>query len=150
MFKHNLHTIMYDNKYKKEAEQYKTLGAEYFDARDVVRKFMEQFEEKRFKPLVKDICDKIEEKLWEDLTCHLITDTESNLHTEITRIVEDVIRALLTGDKPTLNKYVFDGYSRGGKIRKELIKLIPKELQDARIKDLEIENKALKEQLNWR
>ena len=134
--------------FEKEAEQYPTLGVEYFAARSIATRFVKKFSEEDFKPLIDKFTDQFREALWGDITAWLLSDTESNLQSEIRFRIERVIECLLMGNMNYINQFVLPEYSTfGEQIREAVAKAVPKEVQDARIADLEKEVTRLKESL---
>ena len=130
-------------------EQHPALGPEYEGARNAAEAFMAKFEAEHFKPLVDQFADAFRDKLWSDLSDWLIGDTESNLQSEMRRMIEGTVNALLSGEQWALNRYVMSGYHDGEKIRKAVALHIEEEVAKARITDLEKEVTRLREQLEW-
>lgn len=139
----------FDEEFIKEAEGYDVLGPAYFDSRSVVNKFMQKFEIEQFKPLADKISEEIRDKIWNDLQDYLLSDTECNLKGELHRMVDKCVYEILNGSSWALKKYALDDRHDNEKVREVVAKLIPKELQDARIADLEKENERLQKDLNW-
>lgn len=133
-----------------EAAEWETLGPEYFGARKAATAFMEKFKADHFKPLVDEFTDQFRDKLWSDITDYLLSDTESNLHSEVARMVEGTIRALLTGEEWAMKRYPFCDYRDGEKIRKEIAAHSGDAIAQARIVDLEKEVARLREDLDLR
>ena len=137
--------------YDKQAEQYPTLGANYFAARDIAENFMKQFEADQFKPLLDKFVDQFRERVWDDFATFLMADTEGNLHIQIRQRVDRAIEALLTGNPNYISQFVMPEHgSFGEQIREAVARAIPVELQDRRIKDLEAENERLRKSLEYR
>jgi hypothetical protein len=136
-----------EQKYLDQAQGYDVLGPNYFAARDVAEKFMEKFEADHFKPLLKKAGDELYSQMQESLENYLLSDVESNIQGTIWRQIDDSVEALLSGQKWALEKYLLGTRYDHGKIREAVAKLVPAELQDARVKDLEEENKRLREQI---
>lgn len=136
--------------YEKQAEQYPNLGANYFASHDIAEKFMQQFEAEQFKPLLEKFVDQFRERVWDDFATFLMSDTEGNLHIQIRQRVDRAIESLLAGNPNYIAQFVMPEHSSfGEQIRKAVAKAIPVELQDRRIKDLEEENKRLRESLEF-
>jgi hypothetical protein len=130
------------------AEKWKGLGPVYFDAQIVAERFMEKFRSEHFKKLADDFADKFRDQLWGDIDSWLMEDTESNLQSSMQRMVEGAVAALLSGERWALERYVLlTSRYEGEKIRAAVAKLVPTEIQDKRIADLEAENADLKERL---
>lgn len=131
------------------AEAHKALGPAYSFASRVCQKHLEAFEAEHMKPLVDELCKKITERVWESVQDHLWSDTEMNLQGEMRHAVDGIIEGILGGKPWVLQQYCLGEKYNCGEIRKTLVSYIPKELQDARIADLESELARLKEQLEW-
>jgi len=131
-----------------EGEKAPVLGPHYFDSRRVAQNFMKKFEAEQFKPMIDKFASDLQDKLWGDIQNYLMSDTEANLQGEMWRMVDNSVKALLTGEGWALKRYALsERYNDGEKIRKAVAFHIPKELQDARIADLETENERLKKAL---
>lgn len=137
-----------ENKYIEMAKGHEILGPAYFDGKDVADKIVEKFQADHFKPMIKDFGDKFSEYLWDNVSNYLLSDTESNIQGEISRIVDYSIEGLLKGDEWAIKKYVMQKY-RADEIRAAIAKHIPVELRDRRIDDLEKENERLKKDLEF-
>ena len=133
----------------KEAEQYPGLGPAYFCSKDVIDRFSKGFENEHFKPLIDEFTKRFNEKLWDGVANSLMMDTECNLQQMMYRQVDDCVKALLGGERWALERYVLDSY-HCEEIRAAVAAHIPEELQNARIKDLEADNKRLGECLRAR
>ena len=134
---------------KQDAEGCPTLGPAYFAARKVVAEVCEGLDEEPFKELFSTFADKLNEQLQSRLEDHLFTDTEDSLYQKVWHMVDQIVRGLLSGEK-----WVMDRYALGTKydceaIRAELVKHIPKEVQDKRIVELEEQVDRLKKDLQF-
>jgi hypothetical protein len=136
-----------DQKFIDQAEGYEVLGPNYFAAREVAEKFMEKFEADHFKPVIKKIADELYSQMQDSLESYLLGDVESNIQGTIWRQIDDSVKAILSGEKWALNKYMLGERYDCDKVREAVAKVIPKELQDARVKDLEAEVQRLKDSL---
>lgn len=130
--------------------EHPVLGPHYFAARKAAEKFMEKFEAEHFKPLVDKAAALFTEKLWTDLENHLLSDTESNLHSTMWRQIDASVEALLSGQQWALDRYVLADRYDCVRIREAVAKHIPAELADKRIADLEKEVADLKRALEYR
>lgn len=137
---------MFTEKALEEASKFETLGPAYFDAREIVAKHMEKFEPEHFKPLIESFTKQFQDALWDTVRDHLLQDTELNVHGAMYRMVDDCVAALLSGEQWALRRYALGKYSQE-KIREAVARHIPRELQDARIVDLEEEVKRLKDRV---
>lgn len=133
-----------------EATKHPILGPNYFAGREIANRFMSQFEDEHFKPLVDKFTDLFREQLWESLSDYLISDTTSNIHSAIWRRADGTVKALLSGQPWALQQYVFnDQHGDGQKIRAAIAKQIPEEIQNTRITELEAENEKLRKEVQW-
>ncbi|MGY3359788.1 acylphosphatase [Bradyrhizobium sp. GM0.4] len=136
-----------EQKYLDQAQGYDVLGPNYFAAREVAEKFMEKFEAEHFKPVIKKVADELYSQMQECLENYLLSDVESNIQGTIWRQIDDSVEAILSGKEWALKKYLLGERYDHGQIREAVAKVVPKQLQDARVKDLEAEVERLKEQV---
>lgn len=134
--------------FEKEAETAPNLGPTYFAARAISERFMKHFEAEHFEPLIKHFADKLRDKVWEDFSSWLLSDTESNLQCEIRYRVDRSVEALLEGKPSYIKQYVMGQYG-DVEIREAVARHISEELQDQRVLDLEEQVKQLKESLKF-
>lgn len=145
--------MAYSAEIQAEAEKMPSLGAEYFEARDVVRRFMENWTEEDAQKLadaiVKPALDAVHDKVWDSFRDHLMSDVEYNVQAEMRRMVEDSVRALIGGRKWANVKYISpEGYATE-EVRETLAKLYSDEIKDGRIADLEKQVARLKDDLRF-
>lgn len=131
------------------ADRYEVLGPHYFAARRVAEQFISKFTSEQFQPLIDEFAKQFSDKLQGDLDDYLLSNSEMNIHGSLWRMVDDVVKALLGG-----NRWAFERYALGSRydcehIRKAIAAHIPREIQDARIADLEAECARLKEDNAW-
>jgi len=138
-----------EQQYLDKAAEHPVLGPHYFVARDVVDKFMAQFEPGPFDQIIKKAADDLYLSLHERLENFLLSDVESNLQGTLWRQIDESVKALLSGEKWALERYALGSKYESEKIREAVAKHIPKELQDARVADLETEIARLREDLEW-
>lgn len=124
-----------------------TIEPEWTRAHALTEKVMAQFQAEHFKPLLKTIADHVTEHLWDIFRDSIIEDTEQNIAGHIRYRVEESVKALLSGNEWAIKKYALAGYDPDG-IRKAIAAHIPKEIQDLRMKELEAENKRLREAID--
>ncbi len=139
---------MFSSEAMEKATEHPTLGPAYFEARNIVEKHMEAFQAEHFKPLLDEFSKQFSDKLWADVHDSLLSDTEMNLQGSMYRMVDDCIAALLAGDEWAIKRYALGEY-RQEPVRAAIAKHIPKEIQDARIADLEKEVARLKERVRF-
>jgi hypothetical protein len=147
-------TTGYSAEITQEADAYPVLGAEYFAAREASERFMahwkEEHAEKFADEIMKPVMDLVTDRVWDAFRDHLLSDTQQNLQSEMTRMVEKSVIALLGGDKWANVKYIEAPYRDGEKVREALAKLYADPIKDGRIADLEKEVERLKESLRLR
>lgn len=131
------------------ADGFTTLGPAYFAARDIAGRYMENFKSEHFKPLVEEFTRQFKNRLWGDVDQFLVDDTESNLQGRIWRMVDEIVSAILGKHEWAYKKYALGTKYDCEEIRAKIAALIPKEIQDARIADLEDEIANLKRSLTW-
>ena len=137
-----------------QANKSPTLGGEYFAAREAAQRFLAHWQtehaEELAEAIMKPVLDAVQEKVWDAFRDWLLTDTEYNIHSAMTRMVEDSVKALIGGDKWANVKYISPEGYRTEKVRETLAKLYSDEIKDGRIRDLEIEVERLTETLRIR
>ena len=129
------------------------LGPEYFAAKSFMDRFAAGWQEEHLKPLAesitKEVTDRIRDKLWDDMRDYLISDTEINAQGAIYSMVNDTVKALLSGEKWALERYPLAKRFEAEKIRAAIAKHIPDEIAKARIADLEAKIEGLEKSLEW-
>ena len=84
---------------------------------------------------------RISEFLWDGVLEH-------NMQLKAYQMVGDVIEAIISGNKALAQRYALDRFDQFG-VRKAIAELIPDEVAQKRISDLEEEIVMLREQLKW-
>ena len=121
------------------------LGPAYFDARAVVEHVLpgngttDENLSKAMEPVIKKFADDAYELMSERVQSWLFSDVSSNLQGQVWRMVDACVVALLGGDSWSLEKYALGDRYNLGKIRETIARLIPEELQNMRIAELEKE-----------
>lgn len=123
----------------EQSDHYKVLGPHYFSSRRFCEKLMEDFDVEQLKPLVKAHVDGFSDKLWSLVQDALVSDTESNVQTHIRSTVDQIVKGILSGEKWVMDRYALGERYDCEKVRAAIARHIPRELQDARIADLEAE-----------
>lgn len=126
-----------------------TLGPGYFSARRFAVSFVSGMKEEQFKPIIEKITKDIHTELWNKIADSMIYDIENSVQFHIWQTVDDIVKYLLGGTKWAMDKYALGERYDCDKVREAIAKHIPRELQEARIVDLEEENKKLKDELEW-
>lgn len=131
-----------------QAKKYDTLGPAYFEARPIVDRLMVKFEAEHFKPIVDACVKEFQDRMWDSVRDHLLSDTEMNIHGHVYRMVDDCVAAILSGERWAIERYALGSYNQE-KARAAIAKHIPQELQNARIADLEKEVERLRSDLKF-
>lgn len=143
----------YTDEINAEANAYPRLGAEYFASREVAERFMahwsEQHAEQFADAIIKPVIDQMTEKVWDAFRDFLLADTQQNIHTEMQRMVENSVLALIGGQKWANVKYISPEGYQTEKVRETLAKLYSDEIKDGRIADLEKQVASLTQRLEW-
>ena len=134
-------------------EIHPVLGPEYSAARSFMDRFAASFRDEHLQPMsdeiVKIITDKIREKVWDDFRDYLISDAEQNAAGAIRSMVNDTVKALLSGNRWALERYPLAARYDAEEVRKAIAMHIPDEIAKARIADLEKQVADLKQSLEW-
>lgn len=133
-----------------DGKQSLTLGPAYFSSRDFMRTYMLGLDDVDLAPQLKSFMDAIYSKVLNDFQNWLINNADSNIHDHIWRTVDEIVRGILSGDKWITDKYVLGPCYERTKLIAKIVADFPEDLKDARIADLEKENKALSDELAWR
>lgn len=142
---------MFAEEFVIEGQKSPALGPAYFDARRVAERFMAQFEAEQFKPLIDKFTKEFADEMWKSVSDWLLSDTESNLQSELWRIADNCVKAILGGERWALEKYALGERYDCDKVRETVARHIPQELQDKRVADLEEQVKKLQADLAfWR
>lgn len=109
----------------------------------------EKFNIEHLKPIVDKAADEFRDKLWTDITDHLLSDTEYNIANSVIYMVEQTVTALLTGNEWAMNNYPYANYTKGEEIRKAVAAHGSERLLMDRIKDLEEKLERAQETIDW-
>ena len=131
------------------ADEDGTLGPAYFAARRIAERTTEHFTNEMLEPLLKQTVDALYSKLQDAINETLWGDTEANLQNKLWRMVDETVKALLSGEEWAVKYYCLGSRYDHDKVRAAIAKHIPQELQDARIADLQAENAQLAKDLEW-
>lgn len=136
-----------------EGAAHPALGPAYFAARRVVEGAMAAFQdehiEQHVKPIIKKTSDELYEHLMRTTQDYLWSNAEMNLQGEMWRMVDQIVKALLSGEGWAVKKYVLGERYDCDKVRATVAQHVPVELQDARIADLEAEVTRLTDEIAW-
>lgn len=133
------------------AEAAKTggLSPAYFAARKSAERFMASFEAEHFKPMIDKFSRDFRDAMWSDVVNFFLMDVEGNIQGEMWRHADSMVKYVLSGEKWAMDKFVLGERYDCEKVRATLAMQIPKELQDARIADLEAQVANLKKDNDW-
>lgn len=131
----------------KAAEKYETLGPGYYAARRVAETVMRGSDTEPFKEIADKCADEIRAKVYDLIETWMLSDLEINIQGHISRMVDDTVQALLTGQPWAMERYAYHAYSRGEEVRAAVAKHGGEPLLMKRIADLELENTRLRESL---
>lgn len=145
--------MQYSQEVTEDAEKHPTLGAEYFEARNVMQRFMQNWTDEHAKEMcdaiLKPVLDTIRDKVWDAFRDSLLSDTEYNAAGAMRDMVKKSVEALIGGQKWANVKYIQGPYSDGQKVRETLAKLYSDEIKDGRIADLEKKVEQLTKDINF-
>lgn len=132
------------------AATYTALGPAYFAARRFAEKLFDDSEQfNKFEDVAKEAAKKVADHIRDAIAEFIACDAEYGVHQHIWREVDQIVRAILSGEKWAVERYALGGKYDFGKIRAAVAKHIPREVMDARIGDLEAEVKTLSERLRF-
>ncbi len=115
------------------------LGPEYRASLRLAEAMLEKFQAEHLKPLVDKVADEFRDKLWDDVRDWLLADTEQNVAGAVRDMVEQTVRALLTGKQWAMDRYPYADYCRGEEIRKAVAIHCGDSLASRRVAELEKE-----------
>lgn len=131
----------------KAAEKYETLGPAYYAARRVAEIVMRGSDTLPFEDVAEECRDLIYRKVYDTIETHMLCDLEINIQGHITRMVDDTMQALLTGQPWAMERYPYHAYNRGEEVRAAVAKHGGEPLLMKRIADLEKEVERLRDSL---
>lgn len=133
----------------KEADKFNGLTPAYFCAVRVAEQAMAEFEPKMFDEIIKKAVDKLTDGMRDYTEKYVLHDAELNIQGAIYRMVDDCVKYLLSGERWAIEKYLLSDRYDLKKVREEVAKHVPKELQDIRLIELQEEHNKLKEDYQW-
>ena len=137
----------------RQGEEHPTLGPAYFAANRVMAAAMAAFQEEHIDqhvaPIIKKASDDLYENVMRATQDYLFSNAEMNLQGEMWRMVDQIVKALLSGEGWAVKKYALGERYDCEAVRATLTRHVPAELQNARIADLEVEVKRLSDRLAW-
>lgn len=103
----------------------------------------------QIKPIIDKAADDLRDAIWTATVDHLLSDTEHNAAGAVRYMVEQTVRALLTGSQWAMERYPYADYSKGVEVRAAVAKHGSDELLMRRIADLEAELAKKEETIQW-
>lgn len=134
----------------KTASNMKPLGPHYFSARRFAEEVMKGVETTTFADILKRVSDELYSAMLEKTENFILSDAEANVQGHIWRTVDQIVSGILSGERWIVDRYALGSRYECAKAREAIARHIPKELQEARIADLEEEVARLKEFLRER
>ena len=132
-----------------EAAQYDVLGPAYFASRRMAEQIMVGVEPDAFQAVATKAADMVREQIYAYIEGHLLSDLEINIQGHVWHLVDDTVRALLSGDAWAMKRYPYASTIDGERIRATVATHGGDPLLLARIVDLEKENARLVESREW-
>jgi hypothetical protein len=140
---------IFTEEHMDESKGFETLGPHYFSARDFMERTMAAFEAKHFQPMIEKFRDEFYRQVQDSLESSLFSNVEANLQGEIWRTVDRIVEGLLSGEDWIVKRYVLGEKYECDKIRATVARHVPRQLQDARVADLESELARLRKDFEW-
>lgn len=134
----------------EDGRKHPILGPAYFDAKRVAESILSNFDVKDIAPLVKSTTDTLYTEIADKFENWLLSDAEVNVQGHIYRIVDESVKALITGKQWALDRYALNNqYSVQdmAELRAAILKHASEELKGLRIQDLEKEVETLRSDL---
>jgi len=133
----------------KDSERREVLGPGYFAARRIAERLMAGVEAEPLRKVADKVSDDIRTAVYEYVEDHMRSDLESNLQGHIAGMVDDTVKALLTGESWAMNRYPLSTRYDAVDVRAACAKHGGEPLLMARIADLEKRVSELAESLKW-
>ncbi len=124
----------------QETEKHNSLGPHYFAAQRIVDQAMAGFVAAHFDGIIKTAVDSL-------LEAAIFDDAGSNIQGKIWRMVDEVVRGILSGERWPMERWALGTRYECQKVREAVAAYIPDEIARARIADLEAEVKRLTERV---
>lgn len=126
------------------------LGPEYFAAGRVAERLVaDVLSQETLDRLAKDVAKKVSDEVFNQISAFLWDGgIEHNMQLSATHMVKDVLEAVVSGNKVLASRIALQKYDQHG-VRAAIAKLIPDEVLQARIADLEKEVEQLRGSLRW-
>jgi len=124
----------------EQAEKgYEVLGPAYFAARRIAERVWSGSDEQPFKDVAKKAADDVRDAVYAYVETHMLSDLEVNFQGALYRLVDDTVKALLTGQSWAMSRYPLSTRYDAVEVRAAVAKHGGEPLLMARIADLETE-----------
>lgn len=127
--------------------QHSSLGPHYFAARRIVEASCAALKSEHAKEISDTVVKLVYERIQEVVEASLWSDAEMNLQGKMWSMVDEMVKCILGGDIAAMKRYTLGHRYDCEAVRKAIAKHIPQEIMNARIADLEAENKILQDAL---
>lgn len=125
---------------------FESLGPAYYAARRIAESVMNNSDaEHPFKQVADKATKLISESLYDYIETHILSDLEVNFQGHLYRLVDDTVKAILSGQRWALDRYPLSRKYDGNQLRTAIFECVGDEMRNARIIDLEKEVVNLKE-----
>jgi hypothetical protein len=135
--------------FTEDDHQSSVLGPHYFAARRIVEASCAVLKSEHAKEIADAVAKQVYDRIQEVVEAFLWVDAEINLQGKMWAMVDEIVKGILGGDQAAIKRFALGERYRCEAVREAIASHIPKEIMDARITDLEVENKRLQEALQW-
>lgn len=129
------------------AAKYPGLGPHYWPAQRIVEAALKPLTSDDAKVIAERVATEIYQQIVDATQDALWQDAEMNLQNKMWHMVDEVVRAILSGNSDLISRYAIGNRYDCEAVRKAVASHIPQEIMVARIADLEYENERLKDAL---
>ena len=133
-----------------QGQEYSSLGPGYFAGKRLAEMALTNMKPEDVQPILKKAADDFYALMLESVENALKIDDENNVQSKIRAMLDDTVRALLTGQKWALERYPLANYYDGAAIREAIFAQCKDQMVDARVAELEREVANLKSSLAFR
>lgn len=144
----NLDPIITQDDYT-QGQEMPVLGPAYFSSRRIVNAALQRLTADDARQIADGIAKQVYERIQEIAEDALWSDAEMNLQGKSWRMVDEIVRGILSGEKWLIERYALGARYDCDKIREAVARHIPREIMQARIADLEAENERLRKDLEF-
>lgn len=132
---------------EKSERGYEVLGPAYFAARRIAERVWHGADDQPFKDVAKKAAEQVRDELYSYVESHILSDLEVNFQGALYRLVDDTVKALLTGQGWAMDRYPLSKRYDAGELRAVVAKHGGEPLLMMRIADLEADVERLKADL---